>query len=197
MVLPNQLTTLRIILTPVFLFLFISGDPVLIQISLVVYIVAAITDWYDGWLARKFNYITSWGKFMDPLADKILTSTAFFAFVEIGILELWMVILVVFRDLLVTGLRLFAEWQKKSFTTSYLAKVKTVVQMIFIFYLLIVFTLQQNEFLYSNFSEVFKILTNNTAIYYTMLVITIFTFTTGVIYIYQNRVLISRLFLKQ
>ena len=103
MVLPNQLTTLRIILTPVFLFLFISGDPVLIQISLVVYIVAAITDWYDGWLARKFNYITSWGKFMDPLADKILTSTAFFAFVEIGILELWMVILVVFRDLLVTN----------------------------------------------------------------------------------------------
>ena len=197
MVLPNQLTTLRIILTPVFLFLFISGDPVLIQISLVVYIVAAITDWYDGWLARKFNYITSWGKFMDPLADKILTSTAFFAFVEIGILELWMVILVVFRDLLVTGLRLFAEWQKKSFTTSYLAKVKTVVQMIFIFYLLIVFTLQQNEFLYSNFSEVFKILTNYTAIYYTMLLITIFTFTTGVIYIYQNRVLISRLFLKQ
>ena len=196
MVLPNQLTTLRIILTPVFLFLFISGDPVLIQISLVVYIIAAITDWYDGWLARKFNYITSWGKFMDPLADKILTSTAFFAFVEIGVLELWMVILVVFRDLLVTGLRLFAEWKKKSFTTSYLAKIKTVVQMIFIFYLLIVFTLQQNEFLNSNFSDVFKILTNNFAIYYTMLVITLFTFTTGVIYIFQNRVLISRLFLK-
>ena len=195
MVLPNQLTTLRIILTPVFLFLFISEDPLLIQISLAVYIIAAITDWYDGWLARKFNYITSWGKFMDPLADKILTSTAFFAFVEIGVLELWMVILVVFRDLIVTGLRLFAEWKKKSFTTSYLAKIKTVVQMIFIFYLLIVFTLQQNEFLYSNFSEVFIILTNSTAIYYSMLAITIFTFSTGVLYIFQNRVLISRLFL--
>jgi CDP-diacylglycerol--glycerol-3-phosphate 3-phosphatidyltransferase len=195
MVLPNQLTTLRIILTPVFLFLFISGDPILIQISLAVYIIAAITDWYDGWLARKFNYITSWGKFMDPLADKILTSTAFFAFVEIGVLELWMVILVVFRDLIVTGLRLFAEWKKKSFTTSYLAKIKTVVQMIFIFYLLIIFTLQQNEFLYSNFSEMFIVLTNSTAIYYSMLAITVFTFSTGVIYIYQNRVLISRLFL--
>lgn len=197
MVLPNQLTTLRIILTPVFLFLFISGDPILIQISLVVYIIAAITDWYDGWLARKFNYITSWGKFMDPLADKILTSTAFFAFVEIGVLELWMVILVVFRDLIVTGLRLFAEWKKKSFTTSYLAKIKTVVQMIFIFYLLIVFTLQQNEFLNSNFSEVFKVFTNSTAIYYSMLAITVFTFFTGVIYIFQNRVLISRLFLNK
>ncbi len=197
MVLPNQLTTLRIILTPVFLFLFISGDSVLIQISLVVYIIAAITDWYDGWLARKFNYITTWGKFMDPLADKILTSTAFFAFVEIGELELWMVIVVVFRDVLVTGLRLFAEWKKKSFTTSYLAKIKTVVQMVFIFYLLIVFTLQENEFLYSHFSSVFNILTNSTAIYYSMLVITIFTFTTGVLYIFQNRVLISRLFHKK
>lgn len=197
MVLPNQLTTLRIILTPVFLFLFISGDSILIQISLVVYIIAAITDWYDGWLARKFNYITTWGKFMDPLADKILTSTAFFAFVEIGVLELWMVILVVFRDVLVTGLRLFAEWKKKSFTTSYLAKIKTVVQMVFIFYLLIVFTLQENEFLYSQLSSVFAMLTNSIVIYYTMLVITIFTFTTGVLYIFQNRVLISRLFHKK
>ncbi|MCB0752032.1 MAG: CDP-alcohol phosphatidyltransferase family protein, partial [Ignavibacteriae bacterium] len=109
MVLPNQLTTLRIILTPVFLFLFLSGDSLYMQISLAVYIIAAITDWYDGWLARKFDYITTWGKFMDPLADKILTSTAFFAFVFIDVLSLWMVIVVVFRDLFVTGLRLFAE----------------------------------------------------------------------------------------
>jgi CDP-diacylglycerol---glycerol-3-phosphate 3-phosphatidyltransferase len=197
MVLPNQLTTLRIILTPVFLFLFISGDSLLMQISLVVYIVAAITDWYDGWLARKFNYITTWGKFMDPLADKILTSAAFFAFVAIGVLELWMVVIVVFRDLFITGLRLFAEWQKKSFTTSKIAKIKTVVQMVFIFYLLIVFTLIENEFLRSQLSEIFDILTNSTAIYFTMLAITIFTFTTGVIYIYQNRILISRLFSKK
>ena len=133
MVLPNQLTTLRIILTPVFLFLFLSENPILKQISLAIYILAAITDWYDGWLARKFNYITTWGKFMDPLADKVLTSTAFFAFVAIGVLELWMVLVVVFRDLLITGLRLFADWQKKSFTTSKLAKAKTLVQMIFIF----------------------------------------------------------------
>ena len=194
MVLPNQLTTLRIILTPIFLFLFISGDSTLMQVSLLVYIVAAITDWYDGWLARKFDYITTWGKFMDPLADKVLTSTAFFAFAAIGVLELWMVIIVVFRDLLITGLRLFAEWQKKSFATSMMAKIKTMIQMIFIFYLLIVFTLRENTFLSSNFSEVFNILTNSTAIYYTMFAITIFTFSTGVLYLYQNRILISGLF---
>jgi CDP-diacylglycerol--glycerol-3-phosphate 3-phosphatidyltransferase len=194
MVLPNQLTTLRIILTPIFLFLFISGDSTLMQVSLLVYIVAAITDWYDGWLARKFDYITTWGKFMDPLADKVLTSTAFFAFAAIGVVELWMVIIVVFRDLLITGLRLFAEWQKKSFATSMIAKIKTTIQMIFIFYLLIVFTLRENTFLSGNFSEVFNILTNATAIYYTMFAITIFTFSTGILYLYQNRILISGLF---
>jgi len=193
MVLPNQLTTLRILLTPVFLFLFISGDSTQMQISLPVYIVAAITDWYDGWLARKFNYITTWGKFMDPLADKILTSTAFIAFVAIGVLELWMVVIVVFRDLFITVLRLFAEWQKKSFTTSTMAKIKTTVQMIFIFYLLIVFTLKENSFLQDIFSSLFEILTNSTAIYLTMFAITIFTFTTGIVYLYQNRILIGSL----
>jgi len=193
MVLPNQLTTLRIILTPVFLFLFISDDPIFIQASLVVFSIAAITDWYDGWLARKFDYITTWGKFMDPLADKILTSTAFFAFVAIDVLELWMVLIVVFRDVFVTGLRLFAEWKKKSFATSKTAKVKTVMQMVFIFYLLIVFTLRVNSYLHENFSGFFNFFTNHYLIYFAMLFITLFTFITGLIYIYQNKVLISRL----
>ncbi|MCB0746766.1 MAG: CDP-diacylglycerol--glycerol-3-phosphate 3-phosphatidyltransferase [Ignavibacteriae bacterium] len=197
MVLPNQLTTLRIILTPVFLFLFLSENPILKQISLAIYILAAITDWYDGWLARKFNYITTWGKFMDPLADKVLTSTAFFAFVAIGVLELWMVLVVVFRDLLITGLRLFADWQKKSFTTSKLAKAKTLVQMIFIFYLLIVFTLKENSYVKNNFQNAVEYLTNEYVVYYSMLAITIFTFITGVVYIYQNRVLINRMIFRK
>lgn len=105
MILPNQLTVLRIILTPVFVYLFLMDDPVLKQISLGVFILAAITDWYDGWLARKFNYITAWGKFLDPLADKILTSSAFFAFVFLGVLPLWMVIVIAARDFFVTFLR--------------------------------------------------------------------------------------------
>lgn len=193
MILPNQLTTIRIILTPVFLILFISENPVYVQISLVVYFLAAITDWYDGWLARKFDYITTWGKFMDPLADKILTSSAFFAFVAIGVLPLWMVIIVVTRDVFVTGLRLFAEWKNKSFTTSKTAKVKTVAQMIFIFYILIVFTLKTNEYLYENYTEVFYYLSNKTVIYFLMLIITIFTLVTGIIYIYQNKTLIKSL----
>lgn len=194
MVLPNQLTTLRIILTPVFLYLFLSGDSLLIQLSLVVYLIAAITDWYDGWLARKFNYITTWGKFMDPLADKILTSSAFFGFVFINILPLWMVIIVVARDLIITGLRMFAEWKNKSFTTSYLAKIKTTAQMIFLFYLLFIFTLKENKWLADNLSEEITLLTNPTLIYILMFIITTFTLMTGIQYVNKNKKLILGLF---
>ncbi len=194
MVLPNQLTVARIILTPVFLFLFISGDPLLIQISSVVFIIAALTDWYDGWLARKFNYITEWGKFMDPLADKILTSTAFFAIVAVGHLQLWMVILIVVRDFIITLLRAVADYKKVAFSTSLLAKIKTFMQMAFLYYLLVFITLKTFDGLYSQYKEWFEILLNKTLLDVIMIVITSFTVLTGITYLYSNRILIKKLF---
>jgi len=194
MILPNQLTVLRIILTPIFLFLFLNGDAVTIQISLGVFIIAAITDWYDGWLARKFNYITEWGKFLDPLADKILTSSAFIAFVIVGILSLWMVILIVVRDILITGLRIYADYKKISFSTSYSAKWKTFFQMFFLYYLLLIYTAKTVSWIYKGRENLFNILFNHDLIYYTMLAITIFTVVTGITYIYSNRQLIKQLF---
>ncbi|MCU7495147.1 MAG: CDP-diacylglycerol--glycerol-3-phosphate 3-phosphatidyltransferase [Ignavibacteria bacterium] len=194
MVLPNQLTVLRIILTPVFLFLFISDEPLLKQLSLAVFIVAAVTDWYDGWLARKFNYITNWGKFMDPLADKILTSTAFFAFVFLGVLQLWMVVVIVFRDFMVTFLRLYADTKGESMSTSYMAKWKTFIQMAFIYYLLAVDTLQTVGWIYRGNESVFRMLMNPELIYICMLVITILTIYTGVAYLFTNRKLFLRFF---
>ncbi len=193
MVLPNQLTVLRIILTPVFLVLFLSGDPLLIQISLAVYLIAAITDWYDGWLARKFNYITDWGKFLDPLADKILTSGAFFAFVYLDVLELWMVLVIVIRDFAITGLRGYADYQKVSFVTSKSAKWKTFIQMVFIYYLLVIYTLQNTQYFYEGNSVIFNKLFEPGLIYYSMLFITLLTFYTGVEYIYTNWKTIKRL----
>ncbi len=193
MTLPNQLTILRIILTPVFLYLFLQDEPFLKQLSLVIYVLAAITDWYDGWLARKFNYITNWGKFLDPLADKVLTSAAFFAFVLIDVLPLWMVLIIVLRDFSITLLRIYAEFRKKSFRTSYSAKVKTVMQMIFIYYLLTVYTFKTIENLYSENQHIFDILTNPEMITYIMFLITAFTFWTGVTYVFQNWTLIKRL----
>lgn len=194
MTLPNQLTILRIILTPIFLYLFLSKDPFLIQISLIVFFIAALTDWYDGWLARKFNYITDWGKFWDPLADKILTSTAFLGFVFVGLLELWMVILIIFRDLIVTLLRIFAENRGYNFVTSYYAKWKTVLQMVFLYYLLLLYGGLNTIEVYTGNENLFNQLSNKNLIYAIMLVITIITVHSGVTYLLKNKHLIKKLF---
>ncbi len=194
MTLPNQLTILRIILTPIFLYLFLSKDPLLIQISLGVFFIAALTDWYDGWLARKFNYITDWGKFWDPLADKILTSTAFLGFVFVGLLELWMVILIIFRDLIVTLLRIYAESRGYNFVTSYYAKWKTVFQMIFLYYLLLLYGGLNTVVVYSGNEPLFNNLSNKNLIYVVMLIITVITVHSGVTYLLKNKHLIKKLF---
>jgi CDP-diacylglycerol--glycerol-3-phosphate 3-phosphatidyltransferase len=194
MTLPNQLTVLRIILTPVFLYFFLSENPFYIQISLVIYLVAALTDWYDGWLARKFNYITEWGKFWDPLADKILTSTVFIGFVIVKLLPLWMVILIIFRDLSVTLLRVYADSRGYSFRTTYYAKWKTMLQMIFLYYLLILYVAKHTVELYTNFQNLIDLLLNKDIIYFVMLVITIITVHSGITYLNLNKSLIKQLF---
>lgn len=194
MTLPNQLTILRIILTPIFLYLFLSKDPLLIQISLGVFFIAALTDWYDGWLARKFNYITDWGKFWDPLADKILTSTAFLGFVFVGLLELWMVVLIIFRDLIVTLLRIYAESRGYNFVTSYYAKWKTVFQMVFLYYLLLLYGGLNTIEIYTGNENLFNQLSNKDLIYLIMFVITLITVHSGVTYLLKNKHLIKKLF---
>ncbi|MFN3694624.1 MAG: CDP-diacylglycerol--glycerol-3-phosphate 3-phosphatidyltransferase [Ignavibacterium sp.] len=194
MTLPNQLTILRIILTPVFLYFFLSDNPLFIQISLAVYIVAALTDWYDGWLARKFNYITEWGKFWDPLADKILTSAVFIGFVIVGLLPLWMVILIIFRDLSVTLLRVYADSRGYTFRTTYYAKWKTMLQMIFLYYLLILYVAKNSIDIYNHYQSVIDILLNKDLIYFVMLVITVITVHSGITYLLLNKSLIKEMF---
>ena len=95
-----------------------------------------MTDTYDGYYARKYNQITPEGKFLDPLADKILVSSAFISFAYLEIIEFWMVGLIIFRDLFVTGLRMVVEQKGLSMVTSLIAKTKTTVQ-----YIIIIFTL--------------------------------------------------------
>lgn len=193
MILPNQLTILRIILTPVFLFFFLGDEPVYKQISAGVFIVAALTDWYDGWLARKFNYITNWGKFWDPLADKILTSSAFLGFALLKIIPLWMIIIILTRDFIITTLRAYADYKEVSFPTSVYAKWKTFVQMTFLYFLIIVYVAKNTPFLYHLNPEIFPYLMNENFIYYTMLFITGITFHSGAVYLIKNRKLIVRL----
>ncbi len=150
MVLPNQLTTLRIVLTPVFLFLFLSENPVLKQISLVVYIIAAITDWYDGWLARKFNYITTWGKFMDPLADKILTIMVIIYLYYYDILPSYYFWIIVLRDAIIFIGGIFVSTKiGKVLPSDYLGKFTVLTIGSFIIIVTLGFT--EQDFLYKIF----------------------------------------------
>lgn len=197
MVLPNQLTVLRIILTPIFFILFLSDSILNKQIAFGLFILAAITDWYDGWLARKFNYITNWGRVWDPLADKILTSSAFIAFVLIGTLELWMVLIVIIRDFIITGLRLYTDYKNIPFPTSNYAKWKTFIQMVFLYYLLCIYIASLTPQIYSGHEKLFEVLFNHQLIYYTMLFIALLTLHSGITYLVRNRILIKKLFLNE
>ena len=193
MTLPNQLTILRIILSPIFLFFFLSDLVWMKQVSVAIYIVAALSDWYDGWLARKFNYITSWGKFWDPLADKILTSAAFIGFTIVDLIPLWMVIIIVGRDVIITLLRVFADMKNYNFTTSYYAKWKTLLQMIFLYYLLILYVAQFTPEINSSYAILISSLLHTKIVFYSALVITIITFHSGVLYIIRNWKVILKL----
>ena len=193
MTLPNQLTVLRVILSPVFLFFFLSEMIWMKQVSVAIYILAALTDWYDGWLARKFNYITSWGKFWDPLADKILTSSAFIGFALVDLIPWWMVGIIVGRDVIITLLRVFADMRNYQFTTSYYAKWKTMLQMIFLYYLLILYVAQLTPEINSFYGELIPALLNRQLVFYIALIITAITFHSGILYIKKNWDIIRRL----
>ncbi len=193
MTLPNQLTILRIVLSPVFLFLFLSDVIWMKQLSVAIYIIAALSDWYDGWLARKFNYITSWGKFWDPLADKILTSSAFIGFAVVDLIPWWMVIIIVGRDVLITLLRVFADMKSYTFTTSYYAKWKTLLQMIFLYYLLILYVAQFTPEISSVHGDVISSMLNEQLIFFVALIITLVTFHSGLLYIIRNWQIILKL----
>ncbi|MCX8057536.1 MAG: CDP-diacylglycerol--glycerol-3-phosphate 3-phosphatidyltransferase [Ignavibacteria bacterium] len=194
MTIPNQLTITRIILTPIFAIFFLVNDLILNQLSLFIFLIAALTDWYDGWLARKYNYISELGRFLDPLADKILTSTAFFCFVYVGLLNFWMVLIIVVRDLVITLLRIYGQYKRRPLATSFLAKLKTAIQMIFLYYILIVYIGIEKGILSFIQKDYLKILLNQNFLNYSMIFITSITIYTGIEYFYQNRYTIKELF---
>jgi CDP-diacylglycerol--glycerol-3-phosphate 3-phosphatidyltransferase len=186
---PNIISYFRILVAPFFLILFTSGDSNLILVSTTLFLLGAFSDWLDGWYARKFNQGSKWGIFIDPLADKILNSAAFIAFVFQGIIPFWMVLIVILRDLFMTFLRLFAESHKLPIKTKYIAKAKTVIQFILIIYIISIYTignLQNNEELLS--------LVTGEYIYYSMLFLTLFTVWTLYDYIIDNKKIVKILF---
>lgn len=140
--LPNSLTVSRILLTPIFLVLFFSESWYWKYIALGVFIVASLTDFYDGYLARKEGNISEFGRFLDPLADKVLVWSALMAFVVEGVIEKWLVVVIVGRDVIVTALRLMAIQKGTRVNTSKLAKWKTTMQLAVVLVILAFITLK-------------------------------------------------------
>lgn len=129
----NKLTMLRVILIPAFIYFLLNNMAV---IALVVFMVASFTDFLDGYLARKLNLITNFGKFMDPLADKLLVTSALICFVELGKLSSWVVIIIISREFIVSIFRAIAAAEGIVIAASWWGKAKTISQMIMIIVLL-------------------------------------------------------------
>lgn len=190
----NKITMLRILLTFVFIFLFL---PCFEQIwwtkvlSLLVFTVAAVSDFFDGLVAKRKNIITDFGKLMDPIADKILVLSAFAAFLQLQLIDLWMFMIIISREILITSLRLFALNKGKILSATRAGKHKTVSQMLVIFFILgfIVFKEVMLTF-YTwnpNWDSFFK---NSVNI---LMFLTVgLTLYSGVSYLWENRKIIAR-----
>lgn len=142
--LPNQLTILRIALTPVLLYALGIDTLAGRYLAFFIFLIASLTDWYDGYVARRFGDITKWGKFLDPLADKVLVLSTFFALAFKGIVATWMVAAMAGRDVAVTSLRLYALHKRQPVITSSAAKWKTASQMTALFLLLFLLIIEKH-----------------------------------------------------
>ena len=187
---PNLLTIVRIILTPLFIICLFSTYSTAKFWALVIFVAAAITDAYDGHLARKYNQVTDEGKFLDPLADKILVSSAFISFAILGIIDYWMVGLIIFRDLFVTGLRLAMASKGLEMVTSRLAKLKTGIQITIIIITLIFLGLKGLAWAWA--MPILAIIEQYPLIYFLTLIVTLFTIYTGMNYLSRNKLTVQK-----
>lgn len=131
--LPNKLTVLRVIMIPFFVLALMADggtNPAYRYAAAAIFIVASLTDMLDGKIARKYNLVTNFGKFMDPLADKLLVCSALICMIELGELPAWMVIIIISREFIISGFRLIASDNGVVIAASYWGKWKTTFQMI-------------------------------------------------------------------
>ncbi|MEG2000464.1 MAG: CDP-diacylglycerol--glycerol-3-phosphate 3-phosphatidyltransferase [Evtepia sp.] len=137
----NKLTMARVFLIPVFLILLYLDFPYSRFLALIVFVIASVTDFIDGYIARHYNQVTDFGKFMDPLADKLLVMSAMLWFVETGTMPSWALLIVIAREFSVTALRLIAVDQGKVIAAGRSGKVKTAATMVCVCLMLLPFPL--------------------------------------------------------
>ena len=174
----NKITILRILLIPIFMFFMMVKVPYNMEIALSIFLIASLTDKLDGYLARKYNLITDMGKFLDPLADKLLVTAAFLQLIELGRVEAWIVFVILTREFAVTGLRSIAASQDIVIAASNFGKIKTVTQIVAII------GLMTRPYIMATIDYPL-----DTMLVYLTLVITVIS---GVDYFYKNRVVFSK-----
>lgn len=182
--LPNKLTIIRIVLTPVFLFLFFAEFiPQNYLFALIVFAIAAITDFADGKIARSRNIITNFGKIADPIADKILTTTTLLCFMQKNFCSIWVILIILTREFAVSAIRISAASQGSVIPANIYGKIKTVMQMVFSIIILLLITIQ------SGFS--FSIPYFETISSVMMWILAVVTLVSGVIYIKDSAKMID------
>ena len=187
MSLPNQLTVLRILLTPVIISLLVIESYETRAWALGLFVLASLTDWYDGYFARKYKSVSAWGKFLDPLADKILVLSTFFAFAATGEVALWMVLVIAGRDVMITALRIYSMRTNQPLATSSFAKWKTASQMAVIYLILIYLVIREKaaaDGMGLGFAQRWE---SWQVIEKSMYFVTFITATTGLHYLFENR----------
>jgi CDP-diacylglycerol---glycerol-3-phosphate 3-phosphatidyltransferase len=181
--LPNKLTVSRFVLTAAFLVVFFSEVRFGNSLALVLFSAAGLTDFFDGKIARRHNLITNFGILMDPLADKILTCSAFIAFVDRDLMPAWMVVIIVGREFAITGLRLLAASKQVVLGAEGYGKHKTISQIVTIISVLVLVSFpewgQWGEVVCASWVPAFTELAKWVTI--------ILTFTSGALYLWRNR----------
>lgn len=191
MTLANKITFLRIGLAFVFMLFLFSHGFVFKILALFVFILASISDYLDGWLAKKRNEVSDLGKILDPIADKILVLGAFISFVQLNLIEVWMVVLIFVREFIITALRAYALTEKKVLAASRAGKQKTVSQMVAIFFILSWLIAKEILIKSSLWNDATAVLMHR-SIYFIMSVAIVLTLSSGLSYLWDNRKIILR-----
>lgn len=183
---PNILSSVRIILSPIFLLLWFQDEFLLKALGLAVYIIAAVTDYFDGYYARKFQVQSKLGIFLDPLADKFLTFSGFIVlpFIDVGQFPWWAIGLIIFRDIAITIFRIYTNRKEQPMVTRFTAKAKTTIQMVFLYIGLVVGLFQNVDFFLGDWV---RLLLQTDILLYLMIFVTSVTIYSGVEYVVVNR----------
>ncbi|MCM8783279.1 MAG: CDP-diacylglycerol--glycerol-3-phosphate 3-phosphatidyltransferase [Candidatus Omnitrophica bacterium] len=194
--LPNILTILRVLLTFIFMyFLFLPGIFAKLM-AIFIFFLASLTDYWDGYLARKNNLVTNFGKLMDPVADKILVLAAFIAFVEMGLMFSWMAMIIVGRELLVTGIRILVMMNGTVIPAMRAGKHKAVSQFFTIITVLL-FLFVRELLIGKNLWNSFWEGAFNHTVFWLFFFVTFVTLLSGISFLYHHRFYLSRIINKE